>query len=135
VALPPELRKSTPPTTAQVGLGFCDKLFSIDRKFKDVSLEDRYANRIKESKPHLDRFKEWLDVQSLDVAPKSALGTAIKYCLNSWTKLTAFLLDGRLKIDNTATTVASNLSSWAQELDVRQHPERRTGQCKHLQHH
>lgn len=112
MALPKELRITTPPTTAQsgsvapsgtaaqVGLEFCDKLFRIDRKFKNASPDDRYAGRIKKSKPHLDEFKVWLDAQSLDVAPKTALGTAIKYCLNNWGKLTNFLLDGRLEIDN-----------------------------------
>lgn len=100
MALPKELRNTTPPTTAQVGLEFCDKLFRIDRKFKNSSTQDRYTGRIKESKPHLDAFRKWLDVQSFDVLPKSALGTAVKYCLNNWVKLTNFLLDGRLEIDN-----------------------------------
>ena len=32
--------------------------------------------------------------------PKSAFGKAVTYCLNQWEKLQAFLLDGRLEIDN-----------------------------------
>ena len=35
-----------------------------------------------------------------DALPKSALGKAIKYCLNQWPKLTAFMLDGRIEISN-----------------------------------
>jgi transposase len=31
---------------------------------------------------------------------QSHLGKAIQYCLNQWTPLNAFLLDGRLEIDN-----------------------------------
>ena len=34
------------------------------------------------------------------VLPKSALGTAVTYCRNQWSKLLTFLLDGRLEIDN-----------------------------------
>ncbi|MDH6351106.1 hypothetical protein M2298_003064 [Brevibacillus sp. 1238] len=32
--------------------------------------------------------------------PKSLLGQAIAYSLNQWDKLTTFLQDGRLEIDN-----------------------------------
>lgn len=32
--------------------------------------------------------------------PKSTFGQAIAYCLNQWEKLQAFLLDGRLELDN-----------------------------------
>ncbi|MGB4431197.1 MAG: transposase, partial [Limnochordia bacterium] len=35
--------------------------------------------------------------------PKSHLGKAIQYCLNQWNQLNAFLLDGRLEIDNNRT--------------------------------
>lgn len=32
--------------------------------------------------------------------PKSALGLAVKYCRTQWEKLTVFLQDGRLELDN-----------------------------------
>ncbi len=32
--------------------------------------------------------------------PKSTFGQAISYCLGQWEKLTAFLQDGRLELDN-----------------------------------
>jgi len=34
------------------------------------------------------------------VLPKSAFGSAVDYCLNQWEKLNAYLLDGRLEVDN-----------------------------------
>lgn len=98
--LEPDMRNAEPPTAAQVGLRFCDQLFRIDRKFARCSPEERYAGRMEKVKPFLATFKEWLDKQSHDILPKSALGTAVKYCLNNWAKLTNFLLDGRLEIDN-----------------------------------
>lgn len=52
------------------------------------------------SRPILDAFSAWLRQQKSRVLPKSALGQAITYCLNQWEKLTAFLKDGRLEIDN-----------------------------------
>ncbi len=48
----------------------------------------------------MDDFKNWLDYQSKRAAPKTPLGKAVRYCRNQWSKLSAFLLDGRLEIDN-----------------------------------
>ncbi|OMF95265.1 hypothetical protein BK144_06975 [Paenibacillus sp. FSL R7-0273] len=39
-------------------------------------------------------------MQETQMLPKSKTGEAIRYCLNQWKKLTAFLEDGRLEIDN-----------------------------------
>jgi transposase len=53
-----------------------------------------------QSTPILDAFAAWLKTQALRVLPKSTLGQAIQYCRNQWEKLTAFLQDGRLELDN-----------------------------------
>ncbi len=50
--------------------------------------------------PVLDEFLAWLQEQSEQVLPKSALGQAVSYCLNQWTKLRVFLEDGYLELDN-----------------------------------
>ena len=98
-ALPPDLRGSGK-TTAEQGLKFCNKLFSIERDLKEVTQQERLAGRDRHSKPVLDNFRIWLDHQSEAVLPKSATGAAVNYCVNQWSKLTAFLLDGQLEIDN-----------------------------------
>jgi len=48
----------------------------------------------------VDEFLAYLKYYMPRVLPKSVLGVAIRYYLNQWDKLTAFLLDGRLEIDN-----------------------------------
>ncbi len=48
----------------------------------------------------LDAFLAGLLTQHDQGLPKSALGQAITYCLNQWSKLESFLKDGRLEIDN-----------------------------------
>jgi len=88
------------PVTAKEGLDFCNQLYAIERDLKDSSPEKRYEQRIARSRPVLDAFSAWLDEQSLRVLPKSALGQAIMYCKNQWSRLEAFLLDGRLELDN-----------------------------------
>ncbi|MCM3365122.1 IS66 family transposase, partial [Niallia sp. MER TA 168] len=67
---------------------------------KELEPEERYKQRLEQSKPILDSFLSWLKVQEQHVLPKSGLGKAITYCLNQWDKLVAFLEDGRLEIDN-----------------------------------
>lgn len=86
--------------TASEGLEFCNKLFSIEKSIKDKSHKQRYENRLEKSEPILKAFLSWLKTKELQVLPKSSLGKAIKYCLNQWTKLEAFILDGRLEISN-----------------------------------
>jgi len=82
------------------GFDYCNKLFAIERELRDVTPEERYEERLKRSKPILDEFYSYLKYHMPRVLPKSMLGGAIRYCLNQWDKLTAFLLDGRLEIDN-----------------------------------
>jgi transposase len=87
-------------TAAQQGLAFCNQLFAIERDLKDASPEERYAVRMERSKPILEAYLAWLRQQRSRTLPKSLLGQAIAYSLNQWDKLTAFLQDGRLDIDN-----------------------------------
>jgi transposase len=86
-------------------LRFFKALYKIERQAKEqkMSPEQRYQLRQKESAPLLEKFKLWLDQVWPTVLPQSALGKAIKYCLNIWPGLTAYLKDGRLEIDNNLT--------------------------------
>ena len=62
--------------------------------------EERTEKRNECSKAHLAEFETWLENSQPLALPKTAAGKAIAYCRNQWTKLTAFLDDGRLEIDN-----------------------------------
>ena len=53
---------------------------------------------MKDSKPILDDFKQWLVKTS--PPPKGLLGKAVAYTLNQWDRLIGYLEDGRLPIDN-----------------------------------
>ena len=96
-ALPETQREST---VAQEGLNFCNQLFAVERDLKEKSAQERYQARLERSTPILEAFSVWIKIQTPRVLPKSALGVAIKYCHNQWEKLTAFLQDGRLELDN-----------------------------------
>jgi transposase len=97
-ALPKSANKAH--VIAREGLEYCNTLFAIERTLIDATTEERYNERLARSRPVLDAFLAWLNEQSPRVLPKSALGVAITYCKNQWDKLTTFLEDGRLEIDN-----------------------------------
>jgi transposase len=97
-ALPASQKGKT--VAATEGLHFCNQLYAVEKKLKNVTEDERYKQRLKQSRPILDLFLTWLNMQKPRVLPKSALGAAITYCLNQWENLEVFLEDGRLEIDN-----------------------------------
>jgi transposase len=46
------------------------------------------------------QFKQWLDKSAQQVSMQSPLGQAIHYSLNQWAKLSRYVEDSRLNIDN-----------------------------------
>ena len=97
-ALPASAR--TKPVAAREGLEFCNRLFAIERDLSGVTPEEWHAARLERSGPVLDEFHAWLEQQASYALQKSFFGQAVQYCLNQWEKLTAFLKDGRLELDN-----------------------------------
>lgn len=97
-ALPDSKRSAA--VVAKEGLEFCNRLFTIEDKLEKATPDERYEIRKLRSRPVLDAFFTWLNTQQAQVLPKSAFGQAINYCLSQWTKLEAFMQDGRLEIHN-----------------------------------
>lgn len=56
--------------------------------------------RQQESKPLVERFKEWVDKLLPATPPKSALGKALSYTTSQWVKLARFLDHGDVPIHN-----------------------------------
>ena len=81
-------------------VNFIKKLYRIEIKIKDLSLEEKYDYRQEHAKPLLNEFHAWLIKSSEQVLPKTALGKALNYNLNQWPKLIRYLEDGELNIDN-----------------------------------
>ena len=82
----------------QIGVGYCDKLYRLERKFKKLAPSKRRKKRKKYSKPIVDEFFQWIDASPF--FGKSALAKAAEYTLNRADGLKAFLYDGRIEIDN-----------------------------------
>jgi hypothetical protein len=67
---------------------------------KGKSTEERYNIRQQKSKPQLEQIKIWLDKALLNTLPKGKTGEALAYTHKNWVKLTEYIKDGRLNIDN-----------------------------------
>ena len=86
---------------ARKALDFIQRLYQIERTLKDRPPDERHAQRLLQSKPLLDEFRQWLE-ETLQVAQlrDGLLKRAYTYVLNQWPKLNVFLQDGRLLLDN-----------------------------------
>lgn len=78
------------------------KLYTIERICKEQQLnfaEVKEVRRLKSVRLLRD-MGLWLQQQYLQVLPKSLIGEAIAYSLKRWERLSAYVNDGRLNIDN-----------------------------------
>ena len=89
-----------PPTNAEIGRQYCDKLFAIEDSLKDLLPKDRFCKRLELEKPVLEAFWCWLD--SLHTLKGSALGKAVTYAQNQKPYMENYLLDGRCSLSNNA---------------------------------
>ena len=78
------------------GLAYCNLLEGLDEK--NATAEERYKERLKQSKPVLDDMFAWAN--SRTAATKSPLGKAFIYLKEPWPYQTNYLKDGRLELSN-----------------------------------
>ncbi len=95
-----EQLKETTAYQAMVRIGM---LYKIEELIRNQSPEERYAERQKQSKPLLEAFFGWLHTLEGSVNRSSKIGEAVLYALNQEKYLKAYLEDGHLSIDNSAT--------------------------------
>lgn len=96
----PEPARKAGHSPAHKGLQYCNDLFAVERDLHDCTPEERLAGRLERSRPILAAMRNWLDAVASACLPHTAFGKAITYCRNQWPKLTTFLEDGRLELDN-----------------------------------
>ncbi len=94
--------KSGKPKTGKANwaISHIKKLYRIEQQIKDLPDDKKAAIRQDKALPLLNQFKGWLDKSALQVPPKSAIGKAISYSLNQWTKLARYIETPKLNIDN-----------------------------------
>ena len=82
---------------------FIAQLYRVEKHARLVASEDRLCLRLVQSKPVLDKLRNYLLEIQADVLPKSPEGRAVRYTLKNWSALTRYCEDGVLEIDNNAT--------------------------------
>lgn len=94
---------------ARAGLDIILDLFVVERsahKKGIVGTNAHLALRKKKSTPILERLRIWRDETTPLFEPKSAMGEALRYMNNQWTRLIAFLADPLIPIHNNASEAA-----------------------------
>lgn len=87
-------------TLPATGIAYCNQLFDWEKKFKNLSPDERKTERLKHEKPLLEAFFTWAEKSDKQVLPKSKIGTALQYALNHKDKLQEYLKDGNCVISN-----------------------------------
>jgi transposase len=85
---------------AEEGLARIAILYDIERRIKELDDTERSAIRLLEAVPRLEELRAWLETVKQRTLPKSAIGEAISYTLNNWTKLYRYTEQPFLSIDN-----------------------------------
>ena len=99
-AIPDKKAVDAPLTSAEIGRDFCNQLFKVEERLKDLTPKERFCKRLELEKPILEAFWCWLE--SLTVLKGSALGKAVTYAMNQRPFMENYLLDGRCAISNNA---------------------------------
>jgi transposase len=87
---------------ADEALALIQKLYRIEKENQHTTAEQRYLIRQQQAKPLLDKLKTWLDKSVPGVLPSSAIGKALLYVHNQWSRLIMYIENGDYPIDNNA---------------------------------
>ncbi len=85
---------------ADVVLSLIQKLYGVESRIKDKSVDDKYTARQEVSLPILSKLRIWLEQDQPNLVGNSKLIEAANYLANQWHKLIRYVDDGRLSIDN-----------------------------------
>jgi transposase len=94
--------KNNDKARAEYALGQIQQLYAIERDCteKKLNFDQIKEERQLKAAPILEHMKGWLMDSYSQVLPKSTIGKAIAYNLKRWDRLSIYITDGRLKIDN-----------------------------------
>ncbi|PZP90851.1 MAG: hypothetical protein DI587_37415 [Variovorax paradoxus] len=76
------------------------RIYGVEAELKDLSDEERRAQRQRLAKPLWDELQQWLQLERRLVADGGPAAKAIDYTLGHWAALTRHLEDGAVAIDN-----------------------------------
>lgn len=83
-------------------LGPIAMLYKVEEEARAarMSFDQRLQRRQQQSRPVMEALQKRIVAIRMAVLPQSALGKACQYALNQWSRLSVFLEDGQVEIDN-----------------------------------
>jgi transposase len=87
---------------ADQGLKRINKLFEIERRYRDETVSERHRLRQEHLAPRPKELNEWMVMVQSRVPPKSLTGKAIDYLESQWSKLVRVLEHGRLELSTNS---------------------------------
>jgi hypothetical protein len=96
----PQAKKGSTPSKADIAISMIGKLYQIEGEINDADDASKLAIRQEKAQPQLNKIRQWLDKVLHTTLPKGLLGKALGYLDKNWNKLTVYVQDGRLNIDN-----------------------------------
>ena len=78
------------------------RIYRVERDARDGQLnaDQRKQLRDEKAKPIWNELRIWLDQARGQVPPQSLTGKALGYLDKQWQRLIAYLVDGRIEVDN-----------------------------------
>ncbi len=96
-------KKMDTSTDGYVGVTYCDKLFKIEEKIAELSVQEKQKARQEESKAILDEFFAWVEnTINTKTILNNKLKEALVYVQNQKKELSKFINDGRIPLTNSA---------------------------------
>ena len=95
-------KKTGKANTAQTVINHITSVYTLENQAIKNGLlpEAIYHMRQEQIRPILDQIKQLLQLRKESTPPKSLLGIAIRYALGQWSRIEAYIEDGRLRPDN-----------------------------------
>ena len=87
-------------TASEAAIARINEMFHVDNGFDGMEPDERAAARMRELKPLMDSFSEWLEGLAPTVMEGTLLDKAVIYARNQFPYLYNALPDGRLPIEN-----------------------------------
>ena len=87
---------------AGYALDHIQKLYTIERICKENALNFAEIKEVRQQRavPILESLGKWMREQYVQTTPKSAIGKALAYSIERWSKLSLYTENGMLNIDN-----------------------------------
>ena len=105
VELLPAAERKNANNLAVAGLLYINELYKISKE--DFDNEEKRQNRLNKLKFHLSVMQDWMNKK--ETLPKTHSGRAVQYLRNQWSRLTVFLENEYISLDNNAAERAIRL--------------------------